>query len=121
MEAPIEMYTRVENPRLRNIYMVALLKGTAVVAHFAGTNDYKAICGVEVKKKVVKPVRYMQPLVDADDGVEGSLFLEGPQPKKRLRRQEPRVMLPIKGAEDDEDMEVPSAESESMVRHTLSQ
>ena len=55
MEAPIEthlMYTRVENPRLRNIYMVALLKGTAVVAHFAGTNDYKAICGVEVKKKL---------------------------------------------------------------------
>ena len=69
-EAPIEthlMYTRVEKPRLRIVYMQALLKGTAVVAHFAGTNVYKAICGIEVKKKVPKPSYYMDSIVDADD------------------------------------------------------
>ena len=69
-EAPIEthlMYTRVENPRLRIVYMQALLKGTAVVAHFAGTNVYKAICGIEVKKKVPKPSYYMDAIVDVDD------------------------------------------------------
>ena len=47
--------------------MQALLKGTAVVAHFAGTNVYKAICGIEVKKKVPKPSYYMDAIVDVDD------------------------------------------------------